>query len=257
MSVPPLHLSNNFESYMSGEVTIHPSAVIAPGVILQAAVNSKIIIGPGVCIGMGSILQVSAGTIEVEAGANLGAGFLMVGEGTIGANACIGSATTVFNSSIDPGAVISPGSILGDSSRRIEETPEPESATDNGADTTTDASTQPQPEAEQSLEVDEETPTSSTHVSASTYWKFKHQSTVVASESSPTTNSQPPPPPENPEPDNSIPEEPAASQPLTESSPNFGNHIYGQVSINRLLATIFPHRQTLNEPISDDSSEKC
>lgn len=75
MSVPPLRLSNNFDSYISGEVTIHPSAVLAPGVILQAAVNSKIIIGPGVCIGMGSILQVSEGTLEVEAGANLGAIF--------------------------------------------------------------------------------------------------------------------------------------------------------------------------------------
>jgi carbon dioxide concentrating mechanism protein CcmN len=100
-------------------VIIHPSAVIAPGVILQAAPNSKIIIGSGVCIGMGSILQVHQGILEVEAGANLGAGFLMVGQGKIGANACIGAATTVFNCSVESGQVVAPGSVIGDSSRRI------------------------------------------------------------------------------------------------------------------------------------------
>ena len=88
---------------------------------MQAAPNSKIIIGSGVCIGMGSILQVDTGTLEVESGANLGAGFLMVGTGKIGANACIGSATTVFCSSVEPGTVIPPGSVIGDSSRSLRE----------------------------------------------------------------------------------------------------------------------------------------
>ncbi len=121
MSVPPLRLYNNFETFFSGEVIIHASAVIAPGVIMQAAANSKIIIGSGVCIGMGSILQVDTGTLEIESGANLGSGFLMVGAGKIGANACIGSATTVFNSSVKPGEVVPPGSIVGDSSRSFSE----------------------------------------------------------------------------------------------------------------------------------------
>ncbi|KAF3888419.1 MULTISPECIES: LbetaH domain-containing protein [Nostocales] len=119
MSVPPLRLRDSFDSYIGGEVIIHPSAVIAPGVILQAAPNSKIIIGSGVCIGMGSILQVHEGILEVGAGANLGAGFLMVGQGKIGANACIGAATTVFNCSVDSGQVVAPGSVIGDSSRRM------------------------------------------------------------------------------------------------------------------------------------------
>ncbi|MDB9371941.1 transferase [Nodularia sphaerocarpa] len=275
MSVPPLHLCNNFDSYTSGEVTIHPSAVLAPGVILQAAVNSKMIIGPGVCIGMGSILQVTEGTLEVEAGANLGAGFLMVGQGKIGANACVGSATTVFNCSIEPGTVIPPGSILGDTSRKIEDTQQLESCPNNGANTSSEA----QPEAENSLEIDEETVMSSTTISAKTYWKFKHQSTS-SSESSPTSSSQPtpvepapvesppvePPPVESPpvEPPpveektnatNSIPQKSKSSQRPTASPNSFGNHIYGQGSINRLLVTLFPHRQTLNDSISDDQSE--
>ncbi|HYW19610.1 MAG TPA: transferase [Nodularia sp. (in: cyanobacteria)] len=255
MSVPPLHLCNNFDSYTSGEVTIHPSAVLAPGVILQAAVNSKMIIGPGVCIGMGSILQVSEGTLEVEAGANLGAGFLMVGQGKIGENACVGSATTVFNCSIEAGTVIPPGSILGDTSRRMKDTEQLESATNNGANTSNEA----QPEAENSLDADEETVISSTTISAKAYWKFKHQSTS-SSESSPTSSSQPAPVEpalveENTNATNSIPQKPKSSQPRTASSNGFGNQIYGQVSIIRLLVTLFPHRQTLNDSISDDQSE--
>ncbi len=119
MSVPPLRLSDNFNSYISGEVIIHPSAVIAPGVILQAGQKGKIIISSGVCIGTGSILQVHEGTLEIGANANLGAGFLMVGPGKIGENACIGSATTIFNGLVAPGEVVPPGSILGENSREV------------------------------------------------------------------------------------------------------------------------------------------
>ncbi|MEA5512983.1 transferase [Nodularia sp. UHCC 0506] len=268
MSVPPLHLSNNFDSYTSGEVIIHPSAALAPGVILQAAVNSKMIIGPGVCIGMGSILQVSEGTLEVEAGANLGAGFLMVGQGKIGANACVGSATTVFNCSIAPGTVIPPGSILGDTSRQLEDTKQLDSSINHGSNPIPEE----QPEAENNLEVTEETVISSTTISAKAYWKFKHQSNS-SSESSPISSSQPAPvepppePPPKPPPEepslveentnatNSIPQEADSSQPPTASPNSIGNQIYGQVSISKLLVTLFPHRQTLNGPISDDKSE--
>ncbi|TVP58376.1 MAG: transferase [Nodularia sp. (in: Bacteria)] len=251
MSVPPLHLSNNFDSYTSGEVIIHPSAVLAPGVILQAAVNSKMIIGPGVCIGMGSILQVSEGTLEVEAGANLGAGFLMVGSGKIGANACIGSATTVFNCSIEPGKVVPPGSILGDTSRQIEDTQQLESSPHNGAN----SSTEEQPEAEKSLDAEEEKVMSSTTISAKAYWKFKHQSTP-SSGSSPTSESQPAPVEPAPVEQNANPNKSSLQEQKSSKLPNsIGNHIYGQGSINRLLVTLFPHRQTLNDPISDDKPE--
>ncbi|BAY26103.1 carbon dioxide concentrating mechanism protein CcmN [Calothrix sp. NIES-2100] len=261
MSVPPLRLSNNFESYISGEVTIHPSAVLAPGVILQAALNSKIIIGPGVCIGMGSILQIHEGTLEIEAGANLGAGFLMVGQGKIGTNACIGSATTVFHCSVAPGQVIPPGSILGDSSRQIGAT-KPEPVTNN-------ASNNPQAAREQktligrqrnkSQSSNGEKTTSSTSVSAGIFLELQHQS---SSESVPPTQ----------EPDESpaVEENPAlgasnleaavesqeSNKPATESPNSFGNQIYGTGSIQRLLVTLFPHRQSLNEPISDDHSSE-
>ncbi|MDZ8239182.1 MAG: transferase [Nostoc sp. ChiQUE01a] len=253
MSVPPLRLSNNFDSYMSGEVTVHPSAVLAPGVILQAAANSKIVIGPGVCIGMGSILQVHEGTLEVEAGANLGAGFLMVGKGKIGANACIGSATTVFNCSVEPGQVVPPGSILGDTSRQIAEIKQLDPSPENQASTSSQ-------ESNNGLGEGEEKVISSTNFSASAFVELKGRS-LSFFKSSPTPESKSPSPPK---PDNDAqsnlqpaPEEYTEnnSNPdgaATESPNSFGTQIYGQGSIHRLLTTLFPHRQSLSDPNSDD-----
>ncbi|MBW4593066.1 MAG: transferase [Brasilonema angustatum HA4187-MV1] len=216
MSVPPLRPSYDFDSYISGEVIIHPSAVLAPGVILQAAPNSKIIIGSGVCIGMGSILQVHEGTLEVEAGANLGAGFLMVGKGKIGANACIGAATTIFNCSVDPGQVLPAGSVLGDTSRRISESP-----------TQTEQTTQ-----ESSIT----NPTSSTTESENGTGRQKGQAGKEESSAiSPSSSS--------------------LSPPASTQDSQIGSYIYGQQSIQKLLVTLFPHKQSLNKPISDGEAE--
>ncbi|MEH2451825.1 transferase [Nostoc sp.] len=257
MSVLSLRLSNNFDSYISGDVTIHPSAVLAPGVILEAAVNSKIIIGPGVCIGMGSILQVHEGTLEVEAGANLGAGFLMVGKGKIGANACIGTATTVFNYSIEPGQVVPPGSILGDTSRQIAQTKQPEPSTNNPTATTAPS----QKEEENGSGGDKEKVISSTNFSASAFLDFKQNKSISYFKSTAITESQAPPVEEPANDSDSTFKEATQestkhdSEPnqLTIESPNgFGTQIYGQGSINRLLTTLFPHRQSLSDSNSDD-----
>jgi carbon dioxide concentrating mechanism protein CcmN len=256
MSVPPLRLNNNFDPYISGEVTIHPSAVIAPGVILQAAVNSNIIIGSGVCVGMGSILQVDEGTLEVKAGANLGAGFLMVGKGTIGANACIGSATTVFQCSVEPGLVVPPGSVLGDTSRQIGETKELEPVEPSTNDS---SSTDVQKPTAEDNGVDEgkEQVISATNLSVSAFLEFKHQSITFA-KFSPNQESQSSQVEENTNgasPPDVNSENLESSQPVTESSDIFGSQIYGQGSIHRLLTTLFPHRQSLNNPVSDNQSE--
>ncbi|MEH2161671.1 MAG: transferase [Nostoc sp.] len=257
MSVLSLRLSNNFDSYISGEVTIHPSAVLAPGVILQAAENSKIVIGPGVCIGMGAILQVHEGTLEVEAGANLGAGFLMIGKGTIGANACIGSATTVFNYSVEPGQVVASGSVLGDTSRQIAQTNQPEPSTNNPTAT----SAPPPNEEENGSGGVKEKVSSSTKFSAAAFVDFKQNKSISYFKSPATPESQPPPV-EEPDKDAESPLQEAVQEPtkpdsdpnnqLTTESPNgFGTQIYGQGSISRLLTTLFPHRQSLSDQNDD------
>ncbi|AFY55290.1 serine acetyltransferase [Rivularia sp. PCC 7116] len=277
MSVPPLRLYNNFETFFSGEVIIHASAVIAPGVIMQAAPDSKIIIGSGVCIGMGSILQVDTGTLEIESGANLGAGFLMVGAGKIGANACIGSATTVFCASVEPGEVVAPGSIVGDSSRSFTESStkemngrvhQPQLPLAEEAEETQEVE-----EAEETQEVEEVhkeissdtsgdsdapnnsiystppiTPSPRPYVSPSpiSYFSLTQESTeeIVSSENSSE---------EHVNIENT--EESSAEEPANTNSNGMGNHIYGRSSIKSLLVTLFPHRQNLNEPPEDESEE--
>ena len=253
MSVPPLRLGNQFDIYISGEVSIHTSAVIAPGVILQAAPNSKIIIAEGVCIGMGSILQAARGMIVVGAGANLGAGFLMVGTGTIGENACIGSASTVFNSSVAPGEVVAPGSVLG-VPNPITETfsLEGNSNMQQPKSTTNTKNTNPKPASSQS----ENTRVENGRVNTENWSENNLSSQSQKSSDKAELDS---PSPEENQLGNNEPEETEKSSPdsessasTTESPNNFGTHIYGQTNINRLLITLFPHRQPLNKPKSDE-----
>ncbi len=59
--------------------------------------------------------------MEIGEGANIGAEALLVGQVSIGKNACIGSATTIFNSSVASSVLIPPGSVVGDLSRPPDE----------------------------------------------------------------------------------------------------------------------------------------
>ncbi len=103
--------------HLSGNVSIDPTAAIAPGVLLQADPDSILTIGAGVCIGTGSIVHAAKGNLEIGAGVCLGRGVMIIGTGSIEQNACIGSGTTVLDPQIEEGAVIAPGSIVGDRSR--------------------------------------------------------------------------------------------------------------------------------------------
>jgi carbon dioxide concentrating mechanism protein CcmN len=211
----------------SGDVTIHPSAAIAPGVILQAAPNSRIVIAEGVCVGMGVILNACEGTIEIQNGATLGAGVLIVGCGTIGSRACVGAATTIFNQSIAPWQVVPAGSLIGESGRLVEE------------------SSVEKPVAEKppvSKTVDE--------IKA----EFHGDATPV----SPDENHSIPP---NSEPEwGAEPTTPVAQEPIPKTSDvaesNHGQAeeqkaesdttVYGQVYVNRILFTIFPQGRSPN-----------
>jgi carbon dioxide concentrating mechanism protein CcmN len=119
MYLPPLQLNRDLKTYVSGDVEIDPSAAIAPGVILQAEPESRIKIAAGACIGMGAILHARGGAIEIETGAVIGAGVLAIGSVKIGANACIGSMTTIIDRAIAAQQVVSPGSLVGEMGRPI------------------------------------------------------------------------------------------------------------------------------------------
>lgn len=119
MDLPLIPLVDHSQIYISGDVTIETPSAIAPGTILQAAPNSRIIIRAGACIGMGSVIQSYQGTIEIKTGAILGAGVLVIGHGKIGSYACIGTATTIFEAEVAAQEIIPAGSVIGDSSRQV------------------------------------------------------------------------------------------------------------------------------------------
>lgn len=212
MHLPPLPLSSNYYVHTEGEVSIDPSAAIGSGVVLRAATDSKIIIGAGVCIGIGSILTASQGILEVEAGANLGAGVLMVGKGKIGTNACIGALTTIWNASIEPWQVVPPGSLVGDQGRQV---PTPAVVTNSVVETAPPPASIGTTDTEQeSLNGQVPTPT-----------------TVVPNTAHANSSTELP-----------------AEAPTTEP----GKSVYGQENLNRLLKTLFPYNnQSFNPPPED------
>jgi carbon dioxide concentrating mechanism protein CcmN len=295
MSVPPLRLSDNFNSYISGEVIIHPSAVIAPGVILQAGQKSKIIISSGVCIGTGSILQVHEGTLEIGANANLGAGFLMVGPGKVGENACIGSATTIFNGFVPPGEVVPPGSILGENSREVileqnilEQNILEQNILEQGTleqdiweqdiweQDILEQNILEQNIVKQIISPDPVTIEATDSPSAFVDNKLPETEEKVIGEegqnSSTTTNSsveskeEPQTQTETEKVQELFVSSETANNTETNNigaknngsnlkNSNIGGHIYGQRNIQHLLVTLFPHRHTLNQPPTDEESK--
>jgi carbon dioxide concentrating mechanism protein CcmN len=114
LTIPaPVQTSPHFH----GEVHLDPQAVVAPGVCLIANPGSRIQVGAGVCLGMGTILHAHGEGIVLETGVIVGAGVLLIGTVRVGAQSCIGSASTVVNTTIAPGQVIAPGSLLGETGR--------------------------------------------------------------------------------------------------------------------------------------------
>lgn len=161
MYVLSLQPTNFSQICIAGDVEIDDRASIAPGAILQATPGSRLIVAAGACIGMGVVINAYGGTLRIEAGANLGAAALIVGRGSIGANACIGAAATVLDPAVNPGEIIAPGTIFGDRSRQIaiEEIPTPPEASEVESDRAPEAVEVPEaqppaepPESEQEVE---------------------------------------------------------------------------------------------------------
>ena len=213
MYLSPLQLSSNSQILMSGDVVVNEGAAIAPGVILQAEPGSRISIAAGACIGLGVILHAREGTLEIGAGVILGAGVLVVGAGTIGTSACIGAGTTLINPCIDQMQIMPAGSLLGDTSRQA-------TAEATAAEATAAAPT--------AAPTSPETPEATTP--------------PVAPPIEPPAPA-PTPPQTAPETATDAPESTAAEPPQPGEMPTI---LYGQAHINRLLGTLFPHRQAFN-----------
>lgn len=229
--LPPPQPVINRDIRVSGDVEIHPTASIAPGVILQATPSQRIVIGADVCLGMGVIINAGEGSVEIDNGAIIGSGVLIIGQCKIGSNACIGTAVTVFQTDIEAMKVVEPGAILGDNSRRVDlnegDCPQNPQAKSNSP-----TSDRPQNHHQQN----------SSRGGKNFYFSSQNGKT-------PSQNSV--------EPNNINPkkQEPASTQvPFANSAENTiqpnsnrdKESVVGQVYINQLLVTLFPHKQNLS-----------
>ena len=108
----PPRLVSHTHYCVVGDVTVDSTAAIAPGAVLQAPSGSRIVIEKGVCIAGGVCLQSRQGVLKISAGASLGANVLIIGHGSIGANACVSPSSTLINPQIERDAIVPPCSII-------------------------------------------------------------------------------------------------------------------------------------------------
>ncbi len=265
MHLPTLPWSSNSHVYVEGDVSIEASAAIAPGVILRAAPDSKIVIAVGVCIGMGSVLHAHGGILEVEAGANIGAGVLIVGKGKIGANACIGSVTTIVNSSIEPWQVVPSASVVGEKGRQLVEASSLSTATPSpGTLHAPDSSTNTSAGVSVSPSTDTPLPTTSTFrdgeaalsasdsgASVSANRKLENYSTGQESLNGQIPSNRTVPSEDDNRQGQLTHTDSQTESAAEETTSEAGQPVYGQGSLDRILKTLFPHNQSLNRQPED------
>ncbi|AFY36622.1 transferase hexapeptide repeat containing protein [[Leptolyngbya] sp. PCC 7376] len=210
----------NSDIHISGDVRIDDHAVIAPGVIILAAPDCSVAIAAGVCLGMGCILQAHQGNIEIHQGAMLGAGVLIVGDAVVGENACVGYGSTIFRASVLGGTVIQPNSLIGDTSRKVNTKPVTQSP--KSSPSTPSAETDPWG-AEVNQVSKSPTTISSGHKESISSPDETDSITPEITEVSPESR---------PDKQQDLPKEP----------------VVGQVYINQLLMTLFPHNTPIKPP---------
>ena len=216
MYLPPPQPALNHDIRVSGDVEIHPTASLAPGVILQAAPNSRIVIGADACIGMGVIINAYQGAIKIGSGAILGSGVLIIGRCNIGNNCCIGTSTTIFQENVAAMSVIEPGSIIGDASRSVEL--DRDNSQSNGSKT--------------------KSPTS--HLNGNSNSASDRISNNKASEPEVVVDGD----------RNSASVSPDSVEPAVQKSKD---SVVGQVYINELLVTLFPYKKGSNSSSRNSS----
>jgi carbon dioxide concentrating mechanism protein CcmN len=233
MYLPPLQPANNAELYQIGDVTVDPSAVIGLGVILQASPNGRIVIGPGACLGMGTIVNACEGTIEIEAGAVLGPGVLIVGQGKVGANASVGAVSTIFNASISPMQVLAAGSVIEPLATKM--SPNPTMSPTPEASPVNPKTSEVEAVAPTDASLSGQTSVSSQPVDPTNDpWLQTTEEAESVDQISRSETSEPPVTNDS------------ESISGSKSVPTAGTPIYGQIYISRMLGTIFPQGQSTN-----------
>ncbi|MGK7921893.1 MAG: hypothetical protein AB4080_18005 [Trichodesmium sp.] len=259
MQLSPLQHITNIEPFVSGDVKIDPSVAIAPGVIIQAANNCQVIIGSGVCIGMGAIIHAYHGNIEIESGATIGSGVLLVGKSKIGANVCIGALATIIEEDLESDKVVLPASITGNSGREILDnntfTPTKTNFLKNqnssknvdtldkfsennyisNLENTSLSSEETETETEQAnTQLQSANTSSSSEETEQANTQLQLANTSSSSEETETETEE------------------SKTQLQSESSPNIDPQIYGKEYVNQIMKTLFPHKNSLSSHPDDE-----
>ncbi len=208
-----------------GDVTVDPTAAIAPGVLLQADPGSRLVIAAGVSIGMGAILHANQGSLEIGAEAVIGASALIIGSGQIGDRACIGASSTLFHCSVAPNQVIAANTVL----QGIEE---------GGllADTGDDEDIEQ--DIQQNTEKNPERDTEKNPESGTKGYIEGDRPIATVNAPPSTLPSSPPSPDAPPNQNGASPSPPAPGSPSR-------SHVYGFAQFEQLATSLFPHRQAL------------
>ena len=215
MHLQPLHPISHSESWTAGEVVVDSTAVVAPGVLLQADPGCRIKIGPGAVIGMGTVVHArDQGAIEIGAGVNVGAAVLLIGRVTVGDRACLGSQVTVINTTVMMGQTVAPGEVLGIQYKGPSPRPDVERSPEEAAKSLDDAS------------------------------KAWNATPSPSPQSVPPSNSSSAPSPSKP-PEKS----PSTGGAGAMAQPMVQGVVYGKVQLERLMLTMFPHR---NAPLGQN-----
>ncbi|MBD1876634.1 hypothetical protein H6F75_24405 [Nodosilinea sp. FACHB-131] len=220
MAVPAQVITQPTNGYIQGDVDLAPGVAIAPGVLLGAAPGCRLVVSAGVCLGVDVVVQACHGDLVIEPGVSLGSGVLVVGHGSIGQHTCIGANSTLINPTIGASQAIAPGSLLGEPTQ----TSSDQESSSSGF-----------------------TPSTSSHV-------YGTASSIGAAENglngsgNPTVGtahngSIPSGIAQNGNTQNSIGHNVAGQN---------GSSVYGKTQVNRLLATLFPQRHSLNGASSED-----
>lgn len=217
MQSPPLQLLpvSTTHYYVSGDVTIHAGAAIAPGVLLQADPGCQIVIRASVCVGLGSVIHAHDGAIEVGEGVIIGAGVLLIGSVIVGDRACVGSGTTVMNRSIESLSIVPPGSLMVQQANVEEVASTEKEVFEPGF-------CPPPPEQNSAEEAPQD-----------------NNGSAPAVETAETNGSKP-----DAEMNGSEPTPEQESDEIESPTPQNGQ-VYGQAYVNRLLGKMFPNQQQL------------
>lgn len=219
MQSPPLQLMpvSTTHYYVSGDVTIHAGAAIAPGVLLQADPGCQIVIRASVCVGLGSVIHAHDGAIEVGEGVIIGAGVLLIGSVIVGDRACVGSGTTVMNRSIESLSIVPPGSLMVQQANVEEVASTEEEVFEPGF-------CPPPPKETSAEEAPQDNNDSASEIETAETNGSKPDAEMNGSKPTP---------------------EPQESDEI-ESPSSQNGQVYGQAYVNRLLGKMFPNQQRLD-----------